>query len=157
MGWASAGTLPGHKALTYEDLKSLAVNRDTRPPTQEIRVTLDGQMNRYNWTLNGKRFDQATPIRVAYGDRVRIRFVNTTMMAHPMHLHGMFVELENGQTNRRPRKHVVVVRPGTEASVLLTADEPGEWPFHCHLMYHMNAGMMTTFVVENPNRLARAQ
>jgi len=157
LGWASAGTLPGQKALRYEDLKSLTINRDTRPPTQEILIALDGQMNRYNWTLNGKRFDQASPIQVAYGERVRIRYVNTTMMAHPMHLHGMFVELENGQTNRMPRKHVVIVRPGSEASVLLTADEAGDWPFHCHLMYHMNAGMMTRFIVEGPRRTARVQ
>ncbi len=157
LGWASAGTLPGQKALRYEDLKSLVVNRDTRQPTQEIRIALDGLMNRYTWTLNGKRFDQASPIRVAYGDRVRIRFVNMTMMAHPMHLHGMFVELENGQTNRMPRKHVVVVRPGSEASVLLTADEVGDWPFHCHLMYHMNAGMMTRFIVDPPQRTAQAR
>lgn len=157
VGWSSAGTLPGQKALRYEDLKSLIVNKDTRAPTQEIRIVLDGQMNRYNWTLNGKRFDQARPIQVRYGERVRITYVNTTMMAHPMHLHGMFVELENGQTNRMPRKHVVIVRPGSEASVILTANEPGNWPFHCHLLYHMNAGMMTRFIVETPQRTALAR
>jgi CopA family copper-resistance protein len=156
VGWDQAGTLPGQKALRYEDLKNLTPNSDARAPTQEIRIVLDGQMNRYNWTLNGKRFDQAQPIRVGYNERVRIRYVNTTMMAHPMHLHGMFVELENGQTNRMPRKHVVIVRPGREASVLLTANEPGDWPFHCHLMYHMNAGMMARFVVEGPRQAARA-
>jgi len=155
VGWDQAGTLPGQKALRYEDLKSLTPNGDTRPATQEIRIVLDGQMNRYNWTLNGKRFDQAEPIRVRYNERVRIRYVNTTMMAHPMHLHGMFVELENGQTTRMPRKHVVIVRPGREATVLLTANEPGDWPFHCHLMYHMNAGMMARFVVEGPQQAAR--
>lgn len=157
LGWASAGTLPGQKALRYEDLKSLSINRDTRAPTQEIKVELTGVMNRYNWTLNGMRFDQATPIRVKYGDRVRIRFVNTTMMAHPMHLHGMFVELENGQANRKPRKHVVVVRPGSEASAVLTADEPGDWPFHCHLLFHMVAGMMTRFIVEPPQQTVLAR
>ena len=156
-GWTSAGTLPGLKALRYEDLKSLIVNKDARPPTQELMVTLDGQMTRYNWTLNGMRFDQAAPIRVKYGERVRIRYMNTTMMAHPMHLHGMFVELENGQTNRMPRKHVVVVRPGSTASVILTASEPGDWPFHCHLIFHMNVGMMTRFVVEPPQRTALAR
>ena len=156
-GWDSAGTLPGQKALKYEDLKSLVVNKDARAPAQELRVELNGQMSRYNWTLNGLRFDQATPIRVKYGERIRIRYVNTTMMAHPMHLHGMFAELENGQTNRMPRKHVVVVRPGSEASVVLTANEPGDWPFHCHLIFHMNAGMMTRFVVEPPQRAALAR
>ena len=156
-GWASAGTLPGLKALRYEDLKSLTVNKDARAPTQELMVMLNGQMSRYNWTLNGMRFDQAAPIRVKFGERVRIRYMNTTMMAHPMHLHGMFVELENGQTNRMPRKHVVVVRPGSAASVILTANEPGDWPFHCHLIFHMNAGMMTRFVVEPPQRTALAR
>ncbi len=154
LGWASAGTLPGQKALRYEDLKSQTINKDSRAPTQELKVELNGEMSRYNWTLNGMRFDQATPIRVRYGERVRIRFVNTTMMAHPMHLHGMFVELENGQTNRMPRKHVVVVKPGSEASAVLTADEPGDWPFHCHLLFHMNAGMMTRFIVEPRQRSA---
>lgn len=156
-GWDAAGTLPGQKALKYEDLKSLIVNKDARAPAQELQVELNGQMSRYNWTLNGLRFDQATPIRVKYGERIRIRYVNTTMMAHPMHLHGMFTELENGQTNRMPRKHVVVVRPGSEASVVLTANEPGDWPFHCHLIFHMNAGMMTRFVVEPPQRAALAR
>lgn len=157
VGWASAGTLPGQKALRYEDLKSLALNRDARAPTQEIRLVLDGQMHRYNWTLNGKRFDQAEPIRVAFNERIRIRYVNTTMMAHPMHLHGMFIELENGQTTRMPRKHVVIVRPGAEASVILTANEPGDWPFHCHLLYHMNAGMMARFVVDPPQQTVFAR
>jgi CopA family copper-resistance protein len=156
VGWSQTGTLPGEKALAYEDLKSLVPRADDRPPVQEVVVNLNGVMNRYNWTLNGKRFDQATPIRVAQGDRVRIRYVNDNMMAHPMHLHGMFVELENGQTTRRPLKHVTIVKPGAELSVILTASEVGEWPFHCHLLYHMNAGMMTRFVVE-PRRLAAAQ
>ncbi len=156
VGWSEAGTLPGEKALSYEDLKSLVPRGDDRPPAQELVVNLNGVMNRYNWTLNGKRFDQATPIRVTQGERVRIRYVNDNMMAHPMHLHGMFVELENGQTTRRPLKHVTIVKPGAELSVILTASEVGEWPFHCHLLYHMNAGMMTRFVVE-PRRLADAK
>ena len=156
-GWASAGTLPGQKALRYEDLKSLTVNKDARAPTQELTIILTGQMSRYNWTLNGARFDQAAPIRVKYGERIRIRYHNATMMAHPMHLHGMFVELENGQTNRMPRKHVVVVKPGGMASVVLTANEPGDWPFHCHLIFHMVAGMMTRFIVEPPERTAFGQ
>jgi CopA family copper-resistance protein len=147
-GWADAGTPPGAKALSYADLKSLVRNKDAREPSHEIVVRLDGMMSRYLWTLNGERFDHGAPIRVAHGDRVRIRFVNETMMAHPMHLHGMFVELENGQGDRLPRKHVVLVPPGKETSVLLTADEPGDWPFHCHLLYHMASGMMTRFVVE---------
>lgn len=112
-------------------------------------------MNRYNWTIDGRPFGMEQPIRTREGERVRIRFINETMMAHPMHLHGMFMELENGAGNRLPYKHVVLVRPGAEASVLLTADEVGDWPFHCHLLYHMEAGMMTRFIVE-PARLVSA-
>lgn len=147
VGWADAGTPPGAKALTYADLKSLRAQAP-REPAHEIELRLTGMMSRYIWTLNGKVFDEGEPIRVAHGERVRIRFVNTTMMAHPMHLHGMFVELENGQTDRMPKKHVVLVPPGQVTSVQLTADEPGEWPFHCHLLYHMASGMMTRFIVE---------
>ena len=137
--------------LRYEDLVSAEVDDDQREATHDIEVRLTGIMERYMWTLNGQPFGHEDPIRVSYGDRIRIRFVNTTMMAHPMHLHGMFMELENGQTERKPRKHVVLVPPGKELSVVLTADEPGEWPFHCHLLYHMEAGMMTRFVVEQAN------
>lgn len=153
VGWSEAATPPGKKALDYRDLKAMVASK-VGAPAQEILVQLTGQMNRYAWTLNGRRFDQSEPIRVKFGERVRIKFVNTTMMAHPMHLHGMFVELENGQTDRRPLKHVVIVKPGAEASVVLTANEVGEWPFHCHLLYHMNAGMMTRFIVEAPGKVA---
>jgi FtsP/CotA-like multicopper oxidase with cupredoxin domain len=146
-GWADAATPPGAKALSYADLRALQENPDPREPTQEIEVRLTGIMERYIWTLNGHKFDHGEPIRVGYGERVRLKFVNTTMMAHPMHLHGMFVELENGETDRKPRKHVVVVPPGATVSAVLTANEPGEWPFHCHLLYHMTSGMMTRFVV----------
>jgi FtsP/CotA-like multicopper oxidase with cupredoxin domain len=149
MGWADAGTPPGAKALSYADLKSFSKAKELRAPTHEIEVQLTGMMSRYIWTLNGQKFDEGQPIRVAYGDRVRIKFVNTTMMAHPMHLHGMFVELENGQTDRMPKKHVILVPPGQTTSVQLTANEPGEWPFHCHLLYHMASGMMTRFIVES--------
>jgi CopA family copper-resistance protein len=147
-GWGDAATPPGAKALSYADLKALAKAKEPREPTHEIEVQLTGMMSRYIWTLNGRKFDEGAPIRVAYGDRVRIRFVNTTMMAHPMHLHGMFMEIENGQKDRMPRKHVVLVPPGQATTVQLTADEPGEWPFHCHLLYHMASGMMTRFIVE---------
>ncbi|MBU0723718.1 MAG: copper resistance system multicopper oxidase [Alphaproteobacteria bacterium] len=154
VGWDQVGTLPGEKALAYADLKAFARNADNREPGQEILVRLTGIMERYIWTLNGRKFEQGEPIRVAHGERVRIRYVNETMMAHPMHLHGMFVELENGESERRPLKHVVIVPPGKEVSVLLTADEPGDWPFHCHLMYHMASGMMTRFIVEQPTAKA---
>jgi len=150
-GWADASTPPGMKALDYADLKSATPNTDNREASHEIEVRLTGIMERYMWNLNGRPFGKDEPIRVAYGDRVRLKFVNTTMMAHPMHLHGMFVELENGQTDRKPRKHVIVVPPGKTVSAVLTANEPGDWPFHCHLIYHMESGMMTRFIVEPRN------
>ena len=156
VGWGDAGTRPGEKALSYADLRSARKATDVRPPTHEIEVRLNGIMERYMWNINGKPFGQEDAIRVAYGDRVRIKYINTTMMAHPMHLHGMFVELENGQTERMPRKHVTVVPPGKEVSVVVTADEPGEWPFHCHLLYHMEAGMMTRFIV-GPKQQAKTE
>lgn len=155
MGWEFAGTPPGKRALRYADLRSTTARTSAPAPSREIVVRLSGQMNRYNWTIDGRPFGMEQPIRTREGERVRIRFVNETMMAHPMHLHGMFMELENGAGNRLPYKHVVLVRPGAEASVLLTADEVGDWPFHCHLLYHMEAGMMTRFIVE-PARLVSA-
>ncbi len=147
-GWADAGTPAGMKALRYADLKSLVPQKDTRPPGREIVVRLGGNMERYIWTLNGRKASEADPIELHYGERVKLTFVNESMMAHPMHLHGMFVQLVNGQpADRLPNKHVVNVAPGSSYSVMLTADEPGEWAFHCHLLYHMNSGMMTKVVV----------
>lgn len=142
MGW-DAGAPPDTKVLSYADLKALVPNADTRPPVREITVTLGGNMERYIWLLNGKPFEDSDPIALQYGERVRITYVNETMMAHPMHLHGPHVQAENGQPPERlPTKHVVIVPPGKTVSVLLTADEPGEWALHCHLLNHMAAGMM---------------
>ena len=149
-GWADASTPEGHKALEYSDLRALGTQTDLRSAEREIVVTLGGTMERFIWTLNGHKFGDPgfEPIKLNYGERVRLIFKNETMMAHPMHLHGMFVQLENGQPGEKlPNKHTVNVAPGTEYSVLLTADEPGEWAFHCHLLYHMSAGMMSTVVV----------
>ncbi len=147
-GWADAATPAGMRALKYSDLRSLTPQKDLREPTQEIVVRLGGSMERYVWTLNGAKAEHASPIELKYGERVKITFVNETMMAHPMHLHGMFVQLINGQPGERlPNKHIVSVAPGQSYSALLTADEPGEWAFHCHLLYHMAAGMMTKVVV----------
>ena len=147
-GWANASTPAGLKALSYADLRPLFSQTDTRPAQQEIVLHLGGNMERYIWTMNGKKFNQATPIQVQYGERVRLTFVNDSMMAHPMHLHGMFVQLENGQSLANlPNKHTIIVPPGQKVSVLLTADELGEWAIHCHLLYHMSAGMMNKLVV----------
>ncbi len=147
-GWAKAGTPPGDKALSYADLRYLGIQKDTRQPEREILVRLGGNMERYIWTINGKKYADSGPINLNYGERVRLKFINDTMMAHPMHLHGMFVQLENGQpAEKLPNKHTVIVPPGQSYSVLLTADEAGEWAFHCHLLYHMMAGMMNKVIV----------
>lgn len=155
LGWA-AGAPPGTKILTYRNLKRIAPNVDNRAPERTIKIRLSGNMERYMWTLNDKRFGEDAPIRVKFGERVRLTFVNETMMAHPVHLHGMFFELDNGSKDRRPLKDTVTVAPGQEYSVILTAKEIGAWPLHCHLLYHMVSGMMTTFIVEPPETAAQA-
>ncbi len=142
------GAPEGAKVLTYADLAALEPNTDLREPGREIVVRLGGNMERYIWTLNGEKFADADPIILRYGERVKLTFINETMMNHPMHLHGMFVELDNGQPSEtQPRKHVVNVGPGRTYSVDITADEAGEWAFHCHLMYHMSSGMFRKVVV----------
>lgn len=147
-GWAKTGTPEGQKALSYADLRYAGVQKDQRQPERTIDVRLGGNMERYIWTINEKKFSEAEPIRLKYGERVRLKFTNQTMMAHPMHLHGMFVQLENGQPAAKlPNKHTVIIPPGQSYSVLLTADEAGEWAFHCHLLYHMMSGMMRQVVV----------
>jgi CopA family copper-resistance protein len=148
-GWA-AGFPEGAKVLDYAMLKSLKANADAGEPTRTINVRLTGNMERYMWTLNDKKFGDSQDIKVRYGERVRLTFTNETMMAHPIHLHGQFFQLENGQTDHKPLKDTVIVPPGKTVSVVLTAKEVGAWPLHCHLLYHMAAGMMTRFVVEAP-------
>ena len=149
VGWAS-GFPPDAKVLAYSDLRALRPNVDNSKPTRTIEMRLTGNMERYVWTLDDARLAEARPVRVRYGERVRLTFVNETMMAHPMHLHGMFFELETGSKDRRPLKDTVIVPPGQSVSVVLTAREVGGWPLHCHLLYHMVSGMMTTFIVEPP-------
>ena len=149
-GWANASTPVGQKALQYSDLQSLNPQQDTRVPEREIEIRLGGNMERYIWTINGKKFNEAKPLEVKYGERIRLKFVNDSMMAHPMHLHGMFMQLENGQDPKNmPNKHTVIVPPGKTVTTLLTADELGEWAIHCHLLYHMAAGMMNKLIVAN--------
>lgn len=151
-GWGDADVPIGHKQLQYADLQYLTQQPDTREPTREIIIRLGGNMERYIWTMNGVKYDHAPPITVKYNERVRIKFINETMMAHPMHLHGMFVQLENGQPiSMQPNKHTIIIPPGQERSALLTANEPGEWAFHCHLLYHMMSGMMRNLVVSESN------
>ena len=132
-----------HRVLTYRDLVSLAPNADRRPPTRTVDVHLTGNMERFMWSFDGERFSEnPDPIRFARNERVRIRLINDTMMAHPIHIHGHFFELVNGHSGHHPLKHTVDVLPGGIVSLDMTADAPGDWAFHCHLLYHMHAGMM---------------
>ncbi len=139
-----------YKALAYTDLRSTEPNADTRPPSRTIELHLTGNMHRYMWSFDGYKFSEVSgPIELDYDERVRLQFVNDTMMSHPIHLHGMFVELVNGNGRRNPRKHTVVVKPAERLAVDVTANEPGPWAFHCHLLYHMQAGMMRVVRVKD--------
>lgn len=133
--------LYGRKVLTYADIRGFEPTRDKREPTREVELHLTGNMHRYMWSINGQSFTQAAPLEFSYGERVRIILVNDTMMTHPIHLHGMWSELETGDPDFIPRKHTVLVQPGSKISYLLTADAKGRWAYHCHLLYHM-LGMM---------------
>jgi CopA family copper-resistance protein len=133
----------GHRVLTYTDLVSLKPRTDTRPPTRKIEIHLTGNMERFMWSLDGEQLSEnPEPYRFARNERVRMRLINDTMMTHPMHLHGHFWEIVNGHGSHQPLKHTVRVSPGGYIDLDLTADAPGDWAFHCHLLYHMHAGMM---------------
>ena len=133
----------GHKVLTYKDLVALTPNRDTRAPTRRIDIHLTGNMERFMWSMDGEKLSEnPEPYRFARNERVRLRMINDTMMTHPMHLHGHFFEIVNGNPGQQPLKHTIRVLPGGYVDVDLTADAPGDWAFHCHLLYHMHAGMM---------------
>jgi len=129
----------GRRVLTYADLRNLYPTADPREPEREIQLHLTGNMARYMWSINGVKYADAEPLRFKYGERLRITFVNDTMMNHPMHLHGMWSDLETGDGRRIPRKHTVIVQPGAMISYLVTADARGAWAYHCHLLYHMLA------------------
>ena len=142
-----------HRVLTYRMLAAREPNRDTREPSRLLELHLTGNMERYMWSFDGRMYSAVSdvPIRFAWNERVRVKLVNNTMMAHPIHLHGMFFELVNGaDAAHQPRKNVVIVQPGASAQFDLTANEPGDWAFHCHLMYHMHGGMMQTVTVMGP-------
>ncbi len=137
----------GRRVLTYAMLRAREPGADPRPPSREIMLHLTGNMRRYMWGFDGKKFSQAEPIRLTRGERVRFTLINDTMMEHPIHLHGLWSELENGQGEHRPYKHTLIVKPGEKLSYLVTADTPGAWAYHCHLLYHMESGMFRTVVV----------
>lgn len=130
------------RVLVYNDLQSLVANYDKRPPEREIELHATGNMERYIWGFDGKKYSEAKePIEFYYGERLRFTWVNDTMMEHPLHLHGMFMELDNGHGIHNPRKHTVILKPGEKVSLNITADAPGLWAFHCHVLYHMEMGM----------------
>ena len=136
------------RVLVYNDLQSLAPGYDRRPPEREIEIHATGNMERYMWSFDGKKYSEAKePIRFYYGERLRFTMVNDTMMEHPLHLHGMWMELDNGRGAFKPRKHTVILKPGEKLSVEITADAPGLWPFHCHVLYHMEVGMFRVVAV----------
>jgi len=138
--------LYNRKVLTYADIHNLYTTIDIREPSREIQLHLTGNMHRYMWSMNGIQFADAEPLKLTYGERVRFTLVNDTMMTHPIHLHGMWSELETGSSENIPRKHTVLVQPGSTISYLVTADALGSWAYHCHLLYHM-MGMFREVVV----------
>ena len=131
----------GRRVLTYADLRATRPGSDPRPPSHEITLHLTGNMERFIWGFDGKKFSEAGPIELKRGDRVRFVLINDTMMEHPIHLHGLWSELENGHGEYRPYKHTINVKPGEKLSYLVSADTPGRWAYHCHLLYHMETGM----------------
>src|SRR6266851_5054837 len=137
----------GRRNLTYADLRSIRPNTQGGPPTRAIEFHLTGNMQRWIWGFNGKKFSEAGPIAVKLDERIRFVLINDTMMEHPIHLHGFLFEVENNQGNRLPLKHTINVKPGERMSFVFTADVAGHWAFHCHLLYHMEMGMFRTILV----------
>jgi CopA family copper-resistance protein len=127
----------GRRVLTYADLRNLEPTPDPREPERELQLHLTGNMNRYMWSMDGINFANAEPLLLKLNERLRITLVNDTMMNHPVHLHGMWSDLETGDPDHIPRKHTVLVQPGAKISYLVTPDMPGDWAYHCHLLYHM--------------------
>ena len=138
----------GRRVLRYADLRSLHSPEDDRAPSREIELHLTGHMERFVWGFDGIRFSDAEPVRLRYGERVRFTLVNDTMMEHPVHLHGMWSDLEDADGNFLVRKHTISIPPGTRRSFRVTADALGRWAFHCHMLMHMEAGMMREVRVE---------
>lgn len=137
-----------HRVLVYTDLHSLVPNPDQRAPQRELELHLTSNMERYMWSFDGLKFTEVdAPVPLVLNERVRLTFVNDTMMPHPVHLHGMFFDVVTGDATHKPRKHTLVIKPAEKVSVDVTADAEGMWAFHCHLLYHMHAGMMRVFSV----------
>ena len=144
-----------HRVLVYTDLEALQRNPDTRAPQREIELHLTSNMERYMWSFDGEKFSEVDGPIIFYKDeRLRLTLVNDTMMPHPIHLHGMFFDVVTAEHEFKPRKHTIVAKPGEKLSVDITADAPGDWAFHCHLLYHMHAGMMRVVSVETQEQTA---
>jgi FtsP/CotA-like multicopper oxidase with cupredoxin domain len=137
----------GRRVLTYADLRTIGGALDTREPGREIELHLTGNMERYMWSFDGVKYSDAAPIHFRAGERLRIVLVNDTMMNHPIHLHGMWSELEDPHGRFQVRKHTITVQPAQRISYAVTADAPGRWAYHCHMLYHMEAGMFREVVV----------
>ena len=138
----------GHKVLTYRDLMAVTRNPDVRAPDRAMRIHLTGNMERYMWAFDGEKLNEVKqPIPFLKDERVRVTLVNDTMMGHPIHLHGHFFELVTGHGEFAPRKHTVQVQPGGTVTFDVTTDAVGDWAFHCHMLYHMHAGMMQVVTV----------
>jgi CopA family copper-resistance protein len=140
----------GRRVLTYADMHTLGGPLDQRGPGRDIELHLTGHMERSIWSFNGQKFSQAQPLRFTFGERLRVVLVNDSMMMHPIHLHGMWSEVEAEDGTFLVRKHTVSVQPAQRLSYLVTADALGRWAYHCHLLYHMEAGMFREVVVEHP-------
>jgi len=136
----------GRRVLTYADLHTVGGPLDKRGPGREIELHLTGNMERYTWSLDGVEFGRSTPVHFRHNERLRVIFVNDTMMTHPMHLHGMWQELEGPDGRFQVRKHVISVQPAQRVTFLVTADALGRWAWHCHLLYHMDMGMFREVV-----------
>ena len=138
----------GRRVLTLADLHSRdGVIDDRRLPVREIELHLTGNMERYSWSIDGLEFGQSTPVHMKQGERLRVILHNDTMMTHPMHLHGMWSDLEDDQGNLLARRHTIPVQPAQRISFRTTPHELGRWAWHCHLMFHMDAGMFREVVV----------
>ncbi len=131
----------GRRVLTYADLRSTFIDPDGREPGRTIELHLTGHMEKFSWSFDGVKFSDAEPLRLKYGERLRITLVNDTMMTHPIHLHGMWSDLEDEDGNFMVRKHTIDMPPGSKRSYRVTADALGRWAYHCHLLFHMEMGM----------------
>lgn len=138
----------GRRVLTYADLHSVMEPADNRNPTREIELHLTGNMERYMWSFNGLKFTETKPIVLKFGERVRFVLVNDTMMTHPIHLHGMWSDMESPDGKFQVRKHTISLNPAQRITYRVSADARGNWAYHCHLLFHMEAGMFRAVVVE---------